>query len=142
MQTLRRIELSMAAAAVILLVLTSLSIIILRFSASSAWSVAAVDTLSGYPSHFMLTAALLGGSLALSRGDTLKIEVLNPLLSEVMRAKIQRVVGILGAAFFIVFIALALRYLAVDYRPIVAFLYLPLISLIAIKLLWLAFQRS
>ena len=69
MQLLRRIELSVAALAVIGLVLTSLAIILLRMFSSTSWSVGAVDTLSQYPSHLMLIAALIGGSLALAHRE-------------------------------------------------------------------------
>jgi TRAP-type C4-dicarboxylate transport system permease small subunit len=138
MQTLRKIELSAAAAAVTLLVLCSLTIIVLRLFTSTAWSVGAVDALSVYPSHLMVIAALLGGSLALSRGETLKIEVLNNLLSENHRALVQRIVAIVGLIFFAGFIALVVRYLTVDYRPVVAFVYLPLLFLILVKVFWLS----
>lgn len=140
MQILRRIELSAAALAVVLLVFCSLAIIILRLFASTAWSVGAVDTLSQYPSHLMVVAALLGGSLALTRGETLKIEVLNNLLNENRRALVQRLVSIIALIFFSGFIALIIRYLTIDYRSVVAFVYLPLMALILVKLLWLIFR--
>lgn len=138
MQTLRKIELSAAALAVSLLVLCSLAIILLRLFTSTAWSVGAVDTLSQYPSHLMVVAALLGGSLALSRGETLKIEVLNNLLNNRSRVLAQRIVSVLGVIFFGAFIALAVRYLTIDYRPVVAFVYLPLLLLILVKVFWLS----
>lgn len=130
---LRKIELTIAAAAVVLLVLVSLAIIILRMTTSTAWSVTAVDLLSQYPSHLMLVAALVGGSLALSRGETLKIEVLNGLMSRGNRVRVARAVGVIGSLFFIGFLALIVRYLMIDYRPIVAFVYLPLMLLIGVK---------
>lgn len=139
MQTLRKIELSAAALAVVLLVLCSLAIIVLRLFASTAWSVGAVDTLSQYPSHLMVIAALLGGSLALSRGETLKIEVLNNFLGGPRRALVQRIVAVVGCIFFAGFLALVVRYLTIDYRPVVAFVYLPLMGLLFLKLLLLSF---
>lgn len=137
MQTLRKIELSAAALAVTLLVLCSLAIILLRLFASTAWSVGAVDVLSQYPSHLMVIAALLGGSLAISRGETLKIEVLNNLLGEKRREQVRRLVALVGAIFFAGFIALVVRYLTVDYRPVIAFVYLPLMVLLLAKVVWL-----
>lgn len=142
MQTLRKIELSAAALAVSLLVLCSLAIILLRLFTSTAWSVGAVDTLSQYPSHLMVVAALLGGSLALTRGETLKIEVLNNLLNNRSRVLAQRVVSVLGVIFFGAFIALAVRYLTIDYRPVVAFVYLPLLLLILVKVFWLSLSAK
>lgn len=139
MQALRKIELSAAALAVVLLVLCSLAIIVLRLFASTAWSVGVVDTLSQYPSHLMVIAALLGGSLALSRGETLKIEVLNNFLSGPRRALVQRTVAVVGCIFFAGFLALVVRYLTIDYRPVVAFVYLPLMALLFLKLLLLSF---
>ncbi len=142
MSILRRIELSIAAAAVILLVLTSLAIILLRMFSSTSWSVGAVDTLSQYPSHLMLVAALIGGSLALTRGETLKIEVLNNFLSPVNHKRVARAVVIAGVIFFLGFVALIARYLMIDYRPVVAFVYLPLMALIALKLVVLGFTAK
>jgi TRAP-type C4-dicarboxylate transport system permease small subunit len=142
MQTLRRIELSAAALAVTLLVFCALGIIVLRLFSSTAWSVGAVDTLSQYPSHLMVIAALLGGSLALTRGETLKIEVLNNLLDDRRRALVQRLVSVVGLIFFAGFVALIVRYLTIDYRAVVAFVYLPLLLLIFVKLLWLSFNRK
>jgi len=139
MLVLRKIELAAAAMAVILLVLTSLTIILLRLAPSAAWSVNAVDALSQYPSHFMVVAALLGGSLALSRGETLKIEVLNNLFSPERRNKIARIVSVVGLIFFAIFLAVIVRYLTIDYRPVVAFLYLPLMLLIFVKLAAVSF---
>jgi len=138
---LRTFELSVAALAVILLVLCSLAIILLRLTATSAWSVGAVDTLSQYPSHLMLIAAILGGSLALTRGETLKIEVLNNILPEKGRQLVARLVTVIAFLFFCGFIALIVRYLAVDYRMHVAFIYLPLMGLILVKLAVLVFLR-
>lgn len=142
MQLLRRIELSVAALAVIGLVLTSLAIILLRMFSSTSWSVGAVDTLSQYPSHLMLVAALIGGSLALTRGETLKIEVLNNFLSPANHKRVARAVVIVGVVFFLVFVALIVRYLMIDYRPVVAFVYLPLMGLIALKLVVLGFTAK
>ncbi len=142
MQTLRKIELSAAATAVTLLVLCSLAIIVLRLFTSTAWSVGAVDALSAYPSHLMVIAALLGGSLALSRGETLKIEVLNNLLTEKRRVLVQRIVAVVGVIFFGGFIALVVRYLTVDYRPVVAFVYLPLMFLILVKVFALSLSAK
>lgn len=142
MNALRRVELAIAAIAVTLLVLTSLAIILLRLFASTAWSVGTVDTLSQYPSHLMVIAALLGGSLALTRGDQLKIEVLNGILSEQNRERAHRIVSAFACAVFAVFIALIVRYLTVDYRAIVAFGYLPLMFIIWLKLFWLSLGRK
>ncbi len=142
MPLLRRIELSIAAVAVIGLVLTSLAIILLRMFSSTSWSVGAVDTLSQYPSHLMLVAALIGGSLALTRGETLKIEVLNNFLSPENHKRVARAVVIVGVMFFLVFVALIVRYLMIDYRPVVAFVYLPLMALIALKLFVLGFTAK
>ena len=142
MQLLRRIELSVAALAVIGLVLTSLAIILLRMFSSTSWSVGAVDTLSQYPSHLMLIAALIGGSLALTRGETLKIEVLNNFLSPENHKRVARAVVIVGVIFFLAFVALIVRYLMIDYRPVVAFVYLPLMGLIALKLVVLGFTAK
>ncbi len=142
MQLLRRIELTVAALAVIGLVLTSLAIILLRMFSSTSWSVGAVDTLSQYPSHLMLIAALIGGSLALTRGETLKIEVLNNFLSPENHKRVARAVVIVGVIFFLAFVALIVRYLMIDYRPVVAFVYLPLMGLIALKLVVLGFTAK
>lgn len=142
MQLLRRIELSVAALAVIGLVLTSLAIILLRMFSSTPWSVGAVDTLSQYPSHLMLVAALIGGSLALTRGETLKIEVLNNFLSPQNHKRVARAVVIVGVVFFLAFVGLVVRYLMIDYRPVVAFVYLPLMALIALKLVVLGFTAK
>lgn len=142
LETLRKVELSVAALAVFGLVLTSLAIILLRMFSSTSWSVGAVDTLSQYPSHLMLIAALIGGSLALTRGETLKIEVLNNFLSPQNHKRVARAVVIVGVVFFLVFVALIVRYLMIDYRPIVAFVYLPLMGLIALKLVVLGFTAK
>lgn len=142
MQILRRVELTAAALAVALLVLTSLAIILLRLFASTAWSVGTVDTLSQYPSHFMVIAALLGGSLALTRGDQLKIEVFNGVLSDKNRDRAHRMVSGFACLLFGAFVALIFRYLSVDYRPVVAFVYLPLMAVIWFKLFWLALGRK
>ena len=142
MSLLRRIELTIAAGAVILLVLTSLAIILLRMFSSTSWSVGAVDTLSQYPSHLMLVAALIGGSLALTRGETLKIEVLNNFLSPDNHRRVARAVVIVGVLFFLAFVALVVRYLMIDYRAVVAFVYLPLMALIALKLVVLGFTAK
>jgi TRAP-type C4-dicarboxylate transport system permease small subunit len=83
----------------------------------------------------MLVAALLGGSLALTRGEALKIEVLNSFLGEESRKRVARMISLLGLLFYLAFIALAVRYLTIDYRPVVAFVYLPLFCLIGLKLL-------
>lgn len=142
MTLLRRIELSIAAAAVVALVLTSLAIILLRMFSSTSWSVGAVDTLSQYPSHLMLVAALLGGSIALTRGETLRIEVLNNFLSPANHKRVARAVVIVGVMFFLAFVGLVVRYLMIDYRPLVAFVYLPLMALIALKLVVLGFTAK
>ncbi len=127
-------ELWMAAASVLLLVACSLTIILVRMLSQSPWAVSLVDTLSQFPSHLMLVAALLGGSLALSRGEALKIEVLNNLLGEAGKKIAARLVSALGLIFYLAFMALAIRYLTIDYRPVVAFVYLPLFCLIGLKL--------
>ncbi len=142
LELLRKVELAVAAISVIALVLTSLAIILLRMFASTSWSVGAVDTLSQYPSHLMLVAALLGGSLALTRGETLRIEVLNNFLSPANHRRVARAVVIVGVLFFLVFVALIVRYLMIDYRPVVAFVYLPLMALIALKLVVLGFTAK
>jgi TRAP-type C4-dicarboxylate transport system permease small subunit len=142
LKALRLFELSVAALAVVLLVLCSVAIILLRLTATSAWSVGAVDTLSQYPSHLMLIAAILGGSLALTRGETLKIEVFNNILPEKSRQLVARLVAVIALLFFCVFIALIIRYLGVDYRAHVAFIYLPLMGIILVKLALLAFSRG
>ncbi|MBV6492693.1 MAG: hypothetical protein LDLANPLL_00690 [Turneriella sp.] len=132
---LRKAELYLAAISVSLLLLTSLTIILVRMFSSTAWAVGLVDLLSQYPSHFMVVSAFLGGSIAISRGETLKIEVLNNVLGEKAKKIVQRLVAFLGIVFFGAFIAIAIRYLTVDYRPMVAFLYLPLLILIWLKIL-------
>lgn len=142
MNVLRRVELTVAAISVALLVLTSLAIILLRLFASTAWSVGTVDTLSQYPSHLMVIAALLGGSLALTRGDQLKIEVFNGILNEQNRGRAARIVSAFACLLFAVFIAIIVRYLTVDYRAVVAWVYLPLMFLIWLKLLWLGLGRK
>lgn len=139
LEILRKVELTLAAASVVSLVLVSLAIILLRLFASTAWSVSAVDTLSQFPSHLMLIAALLGGSLAISRNETLKIEVLNNFLSKANHARVARAVLLIGLLFFVAFVALVVRYLMIDYRAIVAFVYLPLMCLIALKLAVMGF---
>jgi hypothetical protein len=47
---------------------------------------------------------------------------------------VARLVAAIGLLFYLGFIALAIRYLTVDYRPVVAFVYLPLFLLIGLKL--------
>jgi TRAP-type C4-dicarboxylate transport system permease small subunit len=138
-QVLSRIELYAAALAIVLLVTCSLTIILLRMLSQSPAAVSLVDTLSQYPSHLMLVAALLGGSLALTRGEALKIEVLNSFLGEESRKRVARMISLLGLLFYLGFIALAVRYLTIDYRPVVAFVYLPLFCLIGLKLLLVGF---
>jgi TRAP-type C4-dicarboxylate transport system permease small subunit len=139
---LRKAELGAAALAVLLLVGCSLSIILLRLFATSPWSISAVDTLSSYPSHLMLMSALLGGSLALSRGETLKIEVFNNLLSPKAKAFVMRIVAVFAVLLYLTFLALAIRYLTIDYRPVVAFGYLPLFTLLGIKLIWISLKGN
>lgn len=134
-ETLRKVEVLSAAVAVVALVLTSLTIILVRLLAQSSWSVSLVDTLSQYPSHLMVVAALLGGSIALTRGEALKIEVLNGLLSETNRRRVKRAVAVVGLFFFLGFLAFAVRYLSIDFRLVVAVIYLPLFLLLAFKLL-------
>jgi TRAP-type C4-dicarboxylate transport system permease small subunit len=135
-------ELGLAAAAIILLVLCSLAIIVLRSLSESAASVSVVDWLSPYPSHLMLVAGLLGGSLALSRGEALKIEALNGFLSETKKKSVARIVSAIGLAFYLGFLVLAVGYLTVDYRPVVAFVYLPLFCLIGLKLILVGFSTQ
>lgn len=142
MIVIRKIELYAAALAVVALVLTSLTIILLRMFSTSAWSVGVVDTLSQYPSHFMVVAALLGGSIAMSRGETLKIEVLNSVMGKQAQVMTRRIVALLGFVFFGVFIALAVRYLTIDYRPVVAYVYLPLMVLLWLKILAEVFVKT
>ncbi len=139
---LRHIELAVAGLAVTLLVFCSLAIILLRLLSATSWSVSAVDALSQFPSHLMLVAALLGGSIALSRGEALKIEVLNGLLGSGMRARAARIVAATGLVFFIVFLALIARHLTVDYNPLVAFIYMPLFLIIGLKLARIAFGKT
>lgn len=131
---LARIELFLAAVSVVLLVGCSMAIILLRMLSQSPEAISLVDALSHYPSHLMLVAALLGGSLALSRGETLRIEVLNSFLSDANKNRAARWVSAIGLLFYLGFLALAVRYLTVDYRPVVAFVYLPLFCLIGLKL--------
>lgn len=131
---LAKIELYFAAAAVTLLVLTSLSIILIRSLSHSAWAVSAVDTLSAYPSHLMLVAALLGGSLAISRGESLRMEVLNSFFSQARKRTIEKIVAAFAFVFFSLFLGLAIRYATIDFRWIVVLLYFPLFFLIALKL--------
>ncbi|MFZ5627570.1 MAG: hypothetical protein ACOY5B_00465 [Spirochaetota bacterium] len=139
-RVLARLELWAAALAVVLLVACSLTIILVRMLSQSPGAVSLVDNLSQYPSHLMLVAALLGGSLALTRGEALKIEVLNSFLSETNRRRVVRWVSAVGLLFYAGFIALAVRYLTIDYRPVVAFLYLPLFCLIGLKLVLAGFS--
>lgn len=129
-----RVELFLAAIAVALLVICSVTIILIRMFAHDAGAVALVDTLSQYPSHLMLISALLGGSLSLSRNEALKIDALGTLLGDTPKFYLTRSVAILGFVFYLGFLALAVGYLVVDYRPIVAFAYLPLFCLIGYKL--------
>lgn len=131
---LARCELWSAALTVLLLVGCSLTIILVRMFSQSPSAVSLVDRLSQYPSHLMVIAALLGGSLALTRGETLKIEVLNTLLGTASRKRVQYVVAVAGMLFYAGFIVLAVRYLTIDFRPVVAFIYLPLFCLIGLKL--------
>jgi TRAP-type C4-dicarboxylate transport system permease small subunit len=133
-KALTRIELGLAAIGVVLLIACSLAIILLRMLSQSPIAVSLVDNLSQYPSHLMLVAALLGGSIALTRGEALKIEVLNSFLSDTSKRRVARLVAAIGLLFYLGFIALAIRYLTVDYRPVVAFVYLPLFLLIGLKL--------
>jgi len=136
---LARFELWTAALTVVLLVSCSLTIILVRMLSQTPGAVSLVDSLSQYPSHLMLVSALLGGSLALSRGEALKIEVLNSLLGEANKKRVARLVSVIGLLFYLGFITLALRYLTIDYRPVVAFIYLPLFCLIGLKLLLAGF---
>ncbi|GAB4429968.1 MAG: hypothetical protein OHK0011_12540 [Turneriella sp.] len=136
---LARLELWAAAVAVVLLIACSLTIIMVRMLSQSPAAVSLVDNLSQYPSHLMLVAALLGGSLALTRGEALKIEVLNGFLGEANKKRVARWVSAIGLLFYLGFIALAVRYLTIDYRPVVAFCYLPLFCLIGLKLLLVGF---
>ncbi len=138
-RALARLELGIAAIAVVLLVACSLTIILVRMLSQSPAAVSLVDSLSQYPSHLMLVAALLGGSLALTRGEALKIEVLNSFLGESSKRRVARAVAAIGLVFYLAFIALAFRYLTIDYRPVVAFVYLPLFCLIGLKLLLAGF---
>lgn len=134
-------ELLLAAIAVVLLVLCSAAIILIRMFARDAGAVALVDTLSQYPAHLMLMAALLGGSLSISRNEALKIDALGSLLDDQMKLRLARWVTALGFVFYMGFLVLVAGYLVVDYRPIVAFVYLPLFCLIGFKLL-IAFFSS
>ena len=138
----RRAELAVAGAAVILLIASSLSVILLRLFSATSWSVSLVDALSQYPSHLMLVAALLGGSIALSRREALKIEVLNGLFAEPTREKIARYVAAVGLIFYLGFLAVIGRHLTVDYNPLVAFIYLPLFLIIGLKLVWIALGKK
>lgn len=139
---LRHFELAAAGLAVTLLVLCSLTIILLRLFSATSWSVSAVDSLSQFPSHLMLAAALLGGSIALSRGEALKIEVLNGLLGTDLRRRVARTVAALGLAFYLVFLAIIARHITVDYNPLVAFIYMPLFLIIGLKLARIAFGKT
>lgn len=136
---LARVELYLAALSVILLVGCSLTIILVRMLSQSPAAVSLVDGLSQYPSHLMLVAALLGGSLALTRGEALKIEVLNSFLREANKRRVARWVSVIGLLFYLGFMALAVRYVTIDYRPVVAFVYLPLFGLIGLKLVLTGF---
>lgn len=138
-RALARLELGIAAIAVVLLITCSLTIILVRMLSQSPAAVSLVDNLSRYPSHLMLVAALLGGSLALTRGEALKIEVLNSFLGETSKRYVARLVVVIGLLFYLAFIALAFYYLTIDYRPVVAFVYLPLFCLIGLKLALVGF---
>ncbi len=138
----RRAELAVAGIAVILLIACSLTVILLRLFSATSWSVSLVDALSQYPSHLMLVAALLGGSIALSRREALKIEVLNGLFAEPTREKIARYVAAIGLIFYLGFLAVIGRHLTVDYNPLVAFIYLPLFLIIGLKLVWIALGKK
>jgi TRAP-type C4-dicarboxylate transport system permease small subunit len=142
MPLFRRAELAVAGAAVVLLIACSLTVILLRLFSATSWSVSLVDSLSQYPSHLMLVAALLGGSIALSRGEALKIEVLNGLFAAATRDRITRYVAAIGLVFYLGFLALIGRHLTVDYNPLVAFIYLPLFLIIGLKLLWIALGKK
>jgi len=138
----RRAELAVAGIAVILLIACSLTVILLRLFSATSCSVSLVDALSQYPSHLMLVAALLGGSIALSRREALKIEVLNGLFAEPTREKIARYVAAIGLIFYLGFLAVIGRHLTVDYNPLVAFIYLPLFLIIGLKLVWIALGKK
>ncbi|MCS6972334.1 MAG: hypothetical protein NZL89_04845 [Leptospiraceae bacterium] len=140
LRTLSRAELLLAGVAFVLLLACSLCIILLRGFFAGAWSVRTVEVLSQFPPHLMLVSALLGGSLALSRGSVLRIEALNSFLPSKAQKPVGRSVALFALLLYCGFLFLVLRYLTVDFRAVVAFLYLPLFVLLGVKLAILAIR--
>jgi len=142
MELLRRIEVFIALLTAITLAMLTVTLLILRNVQFGTNGQNLSFMLSPVTPHLLLILGLMGASIAISRGESLQIEFLNPFYSDHAKMIIRRIIAILGITFLGFYLFVIYTALQKDYRAIVAFVYMPLVAIILLKFTYAFFKKN
>lgn len=134
---IKNIEVLIASGLLAAMVLLSITLMLLRNFASSAWALNFSETGSVLLPHFILLLGFVSGSIGISKREVIKMDVLNRLYSQKLQHLMTRVFYISVMLMMLFFIYLILEYDKInDVVSLKKFLYggyIPVFALFALK---------